>query len=69
MMLINVKKEVKVKNCPFCNADEKILSIMNKGFDIGHSKIECRVCGMSGPDATNEAEAVMLWNNRIIDRG
>ncbi len=70
-MLISVKKEVKGKKCPFCNADERILSVSRKGFDIGYSKIECLGCGMSGPDAKNEAEAVMLWNNRIIlkDRG
>ena len=67
MMLINVKKEVKVRNCPFCNANDRILTIRNVwDLNSGHHKIDCLGCGASGPDADNEAEAVMMWNSRKV---
>jgi hypothetical protein len=46
--------------CPFCNFDgESVIKYMTA---TPGSFVKCVKCGAKGPDATNEAEAVRLWN-------
>jgi len=53
--------------CPYC--DGKDLKIIHKIYpwpetrdSKGFSVIECQSCGVSGPRAASEAEAVEQWN-------
>jgi ribosomal protein L37AE/L43A len=54
-----VEKDVRLKPCPICGAEVKLRSD-GKCLWI----IDCRSCGWSFVQGTNEKEGVELWNAR-----
>lgn len=44
--------------CPYCSSDNLgIINIMEESFAVG-----CKDCGMSGPQAHTEADAITSWD-------
>ena len=53
------------KNCPFCLNNKELESDNDRdNFGFLHWFIKCDKCGMRGPIAFTEEEAVLYWNDR-----
>jgi predicted RNA-binding Zn-ribbon protein involved in translation (DUF1610 family) len=58
---ITIKPAYKEQECPACGHEESSLFHLDDRLGSQYA-VECCNCGMRGPRATNEAEAVREWN-------
>lgn len=53
-----------IKPCPYCgkkDAEHKVAVLYDRESQMEH--VECDYCGMCGPLAADEEEAVRMWND------
>lgn len=50
---------IELEACPFCETHDLYLATAGK-----FSFVSCMCCGTSGPHCLQEANAILLWNNR-----
>jgi Lar family restriction alleviation protein len=60
---------MRIKQCPFCSGEgavnyRLIESRILPGKYRREYRILCRVCGAAGPEDSEEAAAINLWNER-----
>ena len=52
-----------LKPCPFCGGSRIVVGPCELRNDFHEAA--CVDCGAKGPDATNEADALRLWSQRV----
>lgn len=59
------KKSPRLKPCVFCGARQKYGMVGVAGFtDHSARFVVCLKCSVYGPKASNQEEAIKLWNTR-----
>lgn len=56
-----MKHKSELKPCPFCSCDSMDVDVVT---DRDRPAVQCRCCGIYGPDGGNVADAIERWNRR-----